>query len=288
MNFLRCLGSCARPLALISVLLLPVAAHAQTEVPALQELLAPADQKSLDDARTLARYEALWSKPLNWNAKAVSLQTLATSVQTLLGKDGPSIEVRAPDEGRVTFALRPAPLGPTLVSLARLANCRVWVFASGLVIAPESALSEEERVAIKGREGGEWTKSSVVWFSSESWGGRNHLSSVALRIVSADLLKRLAEKGQTAPAQPVTDTEERAPFELPFGELQPATQRVLQEMVDERVKDSRKPLGENETPVLLPSVIVCFDDENSGQNTLFLRGAALNRFFTRWYAPKLK
>ncbi len=293
---------------LLAFPLVPDVAFAQT-APPVATTLAPDDQSALDNARALQRNEALWNKPIDWNEKNASLGTIANHVQSALGPDAPTIEMRAPDVNRSTFALSKAPVGTTLISLAKLANCKVWVFADGIVIAPETALTDEERAAVKAKKGGDWTQSSTVFQSSESWNGRAEVESTSVRILSIDLKARLAVKGQTTPvAVDSSDPTKRktAPFQLPFGELSPAAQKVLQELFAETMKrfagyatqpgfvafppPPGAPPRPTETTILPPSVVVCFDDTqpNMSQTTLFLQSDELDLGQARWYVLKPK
>ena len=291
------------------------ASLAQTGAPTPNS--SPTGEMSIDEARSLAHNEALWNKALNWNEKNASLQTVVTHVRAALGQNAPPIEVRAPDVNRSTFTLAKAPIGTTLVSLAKLANCEVWVFVDGLVIAPKSALSNEERAAIQRHAGGDWTHSSFSGGSSQGWSGRRQFESAATRTISTELKARRAAKDQ---ADPVTvaphksmGENETAPYELRFGELSTTTQRVLQELFSKKIERSTNlaepprllsfllPLPADvspssalpkpvETTTLPPTTLVCFDDTrpNWNQAILFLKSDELNLDGARWYVEKSK
>ena len=265
------------------------AAMAQTSAP-----LAPADQSALDAARTIERTEQLWFAPVDWNERGASLASLVARVSTSLGEGAPHIEVRSATATKLTFALPKAPLGPTLVCLSRLANCQVWVLAKGLLIAPESALSNEERAAVKRKAGGAWNQSLIAVGSNyygSTWSGFGQFDRTLFTIIGADLKAHLAAKGQTAPMQPpvpvgvqpaTANPKETisAPFELPFGELSPATQRVLRDYWSAHVQnfsDKNHP-----APPLSPEIVVGFDDTKPNSLRLFVRGAALSSFQREW------
>ncbi len=121
---------------------------------------SPADQTALDAARNLARTASLWNHPLDWKETGSSTADIVAHIKAALGDKAPIIEVRGQDTSRSTFVLKQAPLGPTLSSLAELANFQVWVFPGRLVIAPKAALSDDERAAIERKVGGEWKQST--------------------------------------------------------------------------------------------------------------------------------
>ncbi len=290
MNFSHTLK---RPLVALALCSFSLSATAQTALPAPEVVapLAPVFQNALDRGRALERNEKLWHTELEWKEKDASLSSVVARVQTDLGESAPPLEVRSPTPTKSTFALSKAPLGPTLVCLAQLSNCRVWVFFNRIVVAPETALTDEERAAIKRGEGGDWTLSSVgggTW--NRSWSGRDFQDRTLSRLVGEDIKTRLAAKGVAAPVQDELPTmiaggriirsmnSEKAPFELPFGELQPASQRALQEMVNGKAKRFS---GSSKTE-LSPEVVVCFDDTQSNRMRLFLRGTSFNPFLARW------
>ena len=277
-----------RLLWLTASALLPAVALAQTIANA-PTALAPTDQKALDDARALTRNEKACQNALDWEEKNASLAEVAAHIQKQMGQDAPSIEVRTTDPLRATFALTKAPLGKTLNSLARLANCRVWVFSGGVILGPESVLSEEEVAAIERREGGDWMQSSVVTGSSAAWSGRDAQNRVSMRIIGTDVKAKLAAKGQTEPKAPPPPTAGQprdnltAPFELPFGELSPATQGVLQELLNTQVRLFSGSAGKDKpVPPIPPEAFVGFDDTRPQRVRLFVRGMELPAWQTQW------
>lgn len=286
--------SFVRLLLMTAAMSLPYVTRAQTVAQApVPATLSPTDQKALEDARALTRNETACKGALDWNETNASFSDIVAHIQTRLGVNAPPIEVRTTSALRATFTLTQAPLGMTLNSLARLASCRVWVFAGGIVVAPEAVLSDEEAAAVKRREGGDLMQSSVITGSSASWSGRNVQNRVALRIIGADVKAHLAAKGQTGPKPlPVPSTSTpptvqrdtlAAPFELPFGELSPATQDLLQELLDAQVRSFPGSAAKDKpVPRLNPEVVVGFDDTQPHSLRLFVRGTDLPVWQTRW------
>ncbi len=302
-----------RPLPSLTLLVICGTATAQTTAPAP---LSPADQSALDTARILERNEALWNQTLDLNEKEASLADIIAHIQTALGEGAPQVELRSPGATKSTFSLTGTPIGLSLTSLAQLSNCRVWVF-DHFVVAPESALTDEERAAIERREGGEWALSSAAGGlrTKSSWSGRELRCRTVVRLVGADIKAHLAAQAapaqaapaqaasaqaapaQAAPAQAapvaantriiVAASQEKAPFELPFGELQPASQKALQDLVNDETKRFYSQTSQ-ESSVLSPEVMVCFDDTRGSQMTLFLRGATIKSFSPRWYADNFR
>ena len=275
-----------------------LAAAAQTDAPIpIETTLSSADQSALSVARRLTRFEELWSKPLAWKETNASTTQVAADVRRQLGPDAPSIEVRAPILNHWTFAMKEAPLGATLCALALLANCQVWVFSDGLVIAPEEALSDDERAAIKARKGGAWEESVANEGSSYKWGGREQIEQVLVNIIGADIQAHLAAKGLPAPVEapvapqnpavPRTNSfdasKPTAPFELPFGELSPVSRQLLQELLKEQVRRLRIP--QEQTPTLSPDLVVGFDDKSTSNPRLFVRGLppTLPPWVAQWF-----
>jgi len=269
---------------------LALSAMAQTGAP-VETTISPADQSALDAARRLTKIEALWTKPLAWKENGASTLQIAEDVRAQLGPDAPPIEVRGPEVNRSTFALEEAPLGVTLCAIAELANCRVWVFSNGIVIAPEIELSDEERSAVKAGRGGVWDESSAVIGSTSSWGGREQINRIVVRVVGAEVQKHPAPP-QPAPPAPDpsaprvmthSSNDLSAPFEVPFGELSPPSQKLLQELLDAQVKRNNPAA---KPPTIAPENVVGFDDNYGNQRRLFVRGTTLQSWQTLWVVPR--
>lgn len=310
--------SLALLLALFGV---PSWSQTQTE-PALTEKPASTplkfNQSDLKEARELLRVVQLWNKPLDWKEKGASMADIVAHLRQALGDDV-TIEARGKNNNLSTFDLPQSPLGPTLSSVASLANAKLWVFPSRLLLAPENLLTPKETSAVKEGMGGEWKESSIA--GGNRWNPSEWFQQVALSLVGDDLKERFVAKGLTPiqpppPPSPVTIPKDGArpetsmfvkrewsgppplAYQLPLSDLSPATKEVLQNLLDgglERAETWKPNAQGDATPVKAPllaaSTIVSFDDIQNGQLQLLLQKVdaqdATKRIdLRRWYARK--
>ncbi|RYX81711.1 hypothetical protein EON83_22770 [bacterium] len=299
----------------LAATLLGGVAYAQTPAadnvaPAVTTLSTAEHQKNFDDALRALRVMRLWNKPLDWNETGSSTKDVVTHVRKAMGEDAPLIEVRSKDANRSTFVLKQAPLGPTLLALADLADTSLWVFPGRLVLGPENMLSPEEKAAIQDSKGGEWQKSTFAQNNGAivisgglnrggPWDPTRLMIDSAVSIAGSEIKTLLAAKGVPAPApvseQPTSNPamrpnmtpEERTkareemfkemaarearpwPYELTFGELSPATQENLKELL--KIRYYRPEQLANALKTITPSTIVGFNDMKDRQTELRLQ-----------------
>lgn len=312
-------------LALVSALLsAPAWSQSPATVVTEQKLTSsPAlpSQNDYKEARNLVRADQLWNKPFDWKEKGASTADIVSHLRSAVGKDV-SIEVRSKDTNLSTFELTEAPLGPTLSSVATLADATLWVFPGRLLVAPENLLTANEKAVVQAGTSGEWSDSSTA--GGRRWNALDRFQFIAVTLAGTDLKERFTAKGlkpalPPAPALTLPPTTGRPTgrgvyrqspstpspvpplaYELPLNDLSPATQEILQDLADtewERTQTFRRPARPSvstpseKPPTLAASTIVGFDDTDRSQLQLVLQkidhtDATKREYVGRWYVSK--
>lgn len=202
-------------------------ARAQT-TPAPVAVAAPAPSKpTAENAQkflALFKMQRLCKTPLDLNVQNASLEDIAARVRKTLPQPAAPIEVRGALPMRLTFELKQSTVGASLRAAGALAGVKLWVFFDHLLLAPETAISPEERDALKAETASEEPEIGVVnrQFSKEDTKRTRIFSAMVVEEIKARCLQANTSiaTGKTEPTLQIT-----------FGQLSPDAQMMLQELV---------------------------------------------------------
>lgn len=144
-----------------------------------------------------------------------SVEDIAARVQTLLPQPAPKIEVRGVRPVQLSFALKNSKVGEALNSAASFGNAQLWMFSDYLLLAPETALSEEEH------------KETSTWEQRNGWPGSLTFSmGVEMQKAFTNFISEEL-KAKT----PLQSADKTAAPAITMGQLSPDSQAMLQWLV---------------------------------------------------------
>ena len=167
---------------------------------------------------------------IDLTVKTATLEEIAAQVEKKLSQPAPKIEVRGALPIRLSFALKKSKVGDALGSAAALAGAKLWVFGDHYLLAPESALSDEEQAVMKQSIGGAWNIKGRIdqqFFNADGEIRRVFSTLISDEVKAANVVAQTntTAGAGTAPGPKIT-----------FGSLSPDAQAMLQQLVKQTNK----------------------------------------------------
>ncbi len=164
--------------------------------------------------------------PLDLKVDGATLEEIAARVQTLIPEPAPKIEVRGALAIRLSFALQKSTVGAALGAAATLAGAQLWVFPDHLLLAPRTALSDEEQAAQK-------QIGDVPWGFGNGSPRRAFSDNEVRRVFSNLIGDELRDKfeGVAATTVPVAGQTSAPLAKTTFSSLSPQAKEMVQQLV---------------------------------------------------------
>ncbi|RYX80742.1 hypothetical protein EON83_27315 [bacterium] len=143
-----------------------------------------------------------------------SLEEVVAGVKRMLPSASLIVAVRSAQPVSVSLDLKQTRVGDVLSHVAALAGCKLFVRANGLIIAPQTQLTEFELKDFRERRGGDWLQ------CTEAGGGKWAINSRGNQLFTEAIAKEVAGTG--SPSGLIKTT---------FGKFSPDSQAILREMV---------------------------------------------------------
>lgn len=204
-------------------------AHAQDAALTTQALpekkapkpLPPQQQALIDKLFALAEQEDLCKSLVYLKVENASADDVVAALRKTMPERTLSIEVRGVTPLHTSFDAKSVRVGDVLQQLATQAGGELFVFSRGLILAPTSQLTEEERAEIKDRNGGLWSRNrSVMGDHYFGWSTEFAAREVFAYAIAADI-----QGGPFSGAIPGVT-------ELKAGDLGPKAQVMLQQLLN--------------------------------------------------------
>lgn len=227
----RALGTLllALPLSGIASPLSPAQAQPATTLPAKKSPLSPEQKVAADKVMAMVRQQKVCNTPIDLKVTGATLEDVIAHIKAAFPNQVIAIEVRDAHRVRMDFDLQGVRIGDALASVATLAGCKLFVFSSGLLIAPPSQLTDAEKQSIKQTEGGEWVKSVENAGSSGTfWSNGTKADQLFARAIAQEVT---GSDAKPFPSANVKTT---------FGNFSPECQAMLQQIVDSSMEGARQ------------------------------------------------
>lgn len=160
----RALGLLLVVLPLCAGALQPSRVQAQPVlVPPLKKARSPLtaqQRESFNKIMAIARIQEVCATTLDLKMDGATLDDVVGRLKPAFQTKKVSIEVRGAKPIQVSFDLKGSSVGNLLTPISALAGCKLYMFSSGLLIAPPSQLTETEKLELQQGRGGEWVRSS--------------------------------------------------------------------------------------------------------------------------------
>ncbi len=195
----------------------------------------PKPKPKMSDAQKLLAHFAnqkVCQAPLDLSVQNATLEEIAARIQKRLVQPAPRIEVRGARPIRLSFALKNSTVGDALGSAATLAGARLWIFDDHLLLAPETALTTEERMAFTTGNGNQWKPSKGV--AQLGFAFDSEVRRVFGNLIGDELRAGFA----SAPATKTSPEDKTSPGKATlaktvFSQLSPQAKEMLQLLVEQ-------------------------------------------------------
>lgn len=202
-----------------------------------------------DDAHKFLRVSLMQKTcrtPLDLKAESLTVEEVVGRVKKALLARKPSvvarIEVRDVLPVRLSIAVKGSTIGRVLGSTAALAGASLWIFSDHTLIAPEKALSTEERNEIQNGFGSAWATAG----SSEQEQALRQKRKALSAFVGKEISAIVANGGGVPFKKPVMGiTPTKTAINVTVGQLSPDAQAMLQELLVGVSDSVRNPPGGN-------------------------------------------
>ena len=192
---------------------------------------APDQKGTLNKIAVIAQATNVCGNTVDLKMENASLQDVVARIKQMLPNQAVRIEVRGDSPVRVSFDFKGINVGNLLTPVAGLAGCKLYVFGSGLLIAPPSQLTKGERLDFDQIHGGEWAENVDSGQNDDAIRNADGLKMGGWDVqVEAQRLfsKAIAQEitGSDAKVQPPVSVKTR------FGNFSPDGQAMLQQIAD--------------------------------------------------------
>ncbi|RYX81710.1 hypothetical protein EON83_22765 [bacterium] len=193
-----------------------------------------------------ALMQGVYKTPLDLKVEGLTANEIVERVQKTLAARKPSvvarIEVRDVLPVRLSIGVKGSTVGRVLNSAAILAGARVWIFEDYALLAPEMALTPEERNNLKNGFGSSWPLLIPT--------GRRTLDRLKHKAFSSFIVdevnRALAQGAGIAPTNIPLSTD-AATNGIIAKQLSPAAQAMLQELVNDKNQSITNSINEMNT-----------------------------------------
>ncbi len=188
-------------------------------------------EASLAKIAVIAQAASVCGNAIDLKMENATLQDVIAGIKQRLPNHTINLEVRGDSPVRVGFDFKGVNVGNLLTPVAALAGCKLYVLHSGLLIAPPSQLTEDERLDIRKVGGGEWALNIESGVHDDAI--RN---ADGLRMIGWDIQREANRLFSRAIAQEVTGSDAKilpsVSAKTTFGNFSPDSQAMLQQMAD--------------------------------------------------------
>lgn len=195
-------------------------AHAQP-TPKVSNTFQPAtlsltQNAEIERVMSIERYENFCKNALDLKLEDATIEDAITRIKTAF--PGQKVEIRQRDARPLKFSLdlKETTVGTVLNGVASLADCKLWIFPDGLLIAPPGKLNTVERELVDQSLAGDWSQIS----ENNAQGWSNHSEG---QRAFANVIAQEVKLNNAMPQD--------GPLKTTFGQFSPQGQKALQQLV---------------------------------------------------------
>lgn len=178
--------------------------------------LSPDQQSELEQVLSISQYEEFCKSALDLKLDDATIEEMITRIKATFPSKKVEIRQRDARPLKVSIDLKETTVGTVLQSVAALADCQLWVFPDGLLIAPPGQLNAAEKKLVALRQAGEWPQS--VEAGGHGWSNRTNTQKALALVVAEEVKANNLTPDATGNAK------------AKFGNFSPQAQKALQQL----------------------------------------------------------